>query len=136
MTGNSIERPSEGAAFCGIAVMAKASAAGATKTRLVPPLTYSEAAALNTAFLTFLRKNIPPEFGLFEVSSSNFGDCLYSAICELLKRSHCSAIVLNSDSPTLPTALLLETAEVLVRPGDESTDISQRIRNHVEPIRD
>jgi uncharacterized protein len=130
MIGNSIERPSGGAAFCGIAVMAKASAAGSTKTRLVPPLTYSEAAAFNTAFLkdvaqniltagrrasiagymaygppsgaTFLRENIPPELGLFEASSPNFGDCLYSAICELLKRSHCSAIVLNSDSPTLP----------------------------------
>jgi uncharacterized protein len=147
MIGNSIERPSGGAAFCGIAVMAKASAPGSTKTRLVSPLTCSEAAAFNTAFLkdaaqniltagrrasiagymaygppggaTFLRENIPPEFGLFEASSPNFGDCLCSAICELLKRSHCSAIVLNSDSPTLPTALLLEAAEVLARPGDQ-----------------
>jgi glycosyltransferase A (GT-A) superfamily protein (DUF2064 family) len=28
--------------------------------------------------------------------------------------------VLNSDSPTLPTALLVETAEVLARPGDRA----------------
>jgi glycosyltransferase A (GT-A) superfamily protein (DUF2064 family) len=27
-------------------------------------------------------------------------------------------VVLNSDSPTLPTSLLVETAEVLARPGD------------------
>jgi glycosyltransferase A (GT-A) superfamily protein (DUF2064 family) len=29
-------------------------------------------------------------------------------------------VVLNSDSPTLPTALLVETAEVLARPGDRA----------------
>ena len=28
--------------------------------------------------------------------------------------------MLNSDSPTLPTALLVETAEVLARPGDRA----------------
>jgi hypothetical protein len=39
------------AATCGMAVMAKASAPGRTKTRLVPPLTFDEAAALNTARL-------------------------------------------------------------------------------------
>ena len=38
-------------ATCGIAVMAKASVPGHTKTRLVPPLTSDEAAACNTAFL-------------------------------------------------------------------------------------
>jgi hypothetical protein len=31
-----------------------------------------------------------------------------------------SAVVLNSDSPTLPTALLIETAEMLTRPGDRA----------------
>ena len=36
---------------CAIAVMAKASEPGRTKTRLAPPLTPAEAAALNTAFL-------------------------------------------------------------------------------------
>jgi hypothetical protein len=36
---------------CGIAVMAKASIPGRTKTRLVPPLTFEEAAQYNTAFL-------------------------------------------------------------------------------------
>jgi glycosyltransferase A (GT-A) superfamily protein (DUF2064 family) len=29
-------------------------------------------------------------------------------------------VVLNSDSPTLPTSLLVETAEVLARPGDRA----------------
>ena len=43
---------------CGIAVMAKASAPGRTKTRLVPPLTCEEAAAFNTAFLQDIAANI------------------------------------------------------------------------------
>ena len=42
-------------ATCG---MAKASAPGRTKTRLVPPLTFDEAAALNTAFLQDIADNI------------------------------------------------------------------------------
>jgi len=45
-------------ASCGIAVMAKASAPGRAKTRLVPPLDYDEAAALNTAFLHDVTDNI------------------------------------------------------------------------------
>jgi uncharacterized protein len=43
---------------CGVAVMAKASAPGRTKTRLVPPLTFDEAAAINTAFLQDIADNI------------------------------------------------------------------------------
>src|SRR5206468_4027349 len=43
---------------CGIAVMAKASAAGRTKTRLVPPLTHQEAASFNTAFLQDTHANV------------------------------------------------------------------------------
>ena len=38
----------DNAAPCGIAVMAKASIPGRTKTRLVPPLTFEEAAQCNT----------------------------------------------------------------------------------------
>src|SRR5579871_5009529 len=45
-------------AFCGIAFMAKASAPGRTKTRLVPPLTFDEAADLNTAFLQDVADNV------------------------------------------------------------------------------
>jgi len=133
-------------ARCGIAVMAKASVDGRTKTRLVPPLTYREAAAFNTAFLKdiadnvraaarhasiagymafgppgseqFFRDHLPPDIGLIAASLPAFGDCLYRAIAEMLARGHGSAVVLNSDSPTLPTSLLVETAQVLAQPGD------------------
>ena len=50
----------------------------------------------------------------------NFGDCLLRTIEEILRRGHASAVVLNSDSPTLPTALLIETAEALAQPGERA----------------
>src|SRR5215510_8974652 len=46
------------ASGCGIAVMAKASTPGLTKTRLVPPLRFEEAAAFNTAFLQDVAANL------------------------------------------------------------------------------
>jgi rSAM/selenodomain-associated transferase 1 len=135
-------------ASCGIAVMAKASLAGKTKTRLVPPLTFEEAAAFNTAFLQDVAANIaaagqqapiacymaygPPEaaaffashfspsIGLIEAWHPNFGDCLFTAIAAVLARGHAGAVVLNSDGPTLPPALLVETARLLAQPGDRA----------------
>ena len=133
---------------CGIAVMAKASIPGRTKTRLVPPLTFDEAARCNTAFLSDIADNIlaaaarssiagymafgppdaksffqeclPDEIGLIEAWHPNFGDCLVAAIAQLLERGHRSAVVLNSDSPTLPTSLLADTAAMLALPGDRA----------------
>jgi uncharacterized protein len=140
-----IARP---ATTCGMAVMAKASAPGRTKTRLVPPLTADEAAALNTAFLQdifanvllagrtapiagyaayappgsedFFSRILPPAIGLIDACLPNFGDCLLHTIETLLARGHGSAVVLNSDSPTLPTALLVETADALAQPGERA----------------
>src|SRR5260370_1013351 len=127
--------------------MAKASRAGRTKTRLVPPLTFDEAAAFNTAFVKdvaaniaaagcatrghvagymafgppgsepFFRDILPASIGLIEAWHPNFGDCLFAAVEQLLALGYDSAVVLNSDSPTLPTALLVETAEVLAHSG-------------------
>jgi rSAM/selenodomain-associated transferase 1 len=133
---------------CGIAVMAKASLPGKTKTRLVPPLSLDEAAAFNTAFLkdvadniaaagretpvacymaygppgsnAFFEATLPRSVGLIEAWHPNFGDCLFAAIDQVLARGHTSAVVLNSDSPTLPTALLVETARMLAQPGDRA----------------
>ncbi len=136
------------AATCGIAVMAKASAPGRTKTRLVPPLSYDEAAALNTAFLQdiadnllragehagiagyaaftpkgsqdFFRRILPPAIGLIDATLPDFGACLVSTIEQIFARGHSAAVVLNSDSPTLPTALLVETVEALAQPGERA----------------
>jgi uncharacterized protein len=142
------EPPTQAAASCGIAIMAKASAPGRTKTRLVPPLTYAEAAALNTAFLQdiadnlllagryaaiagyaayaptgsadFFHRTLPSAIGLIDACLPNFGACLLQTIEEILARGHGSAVVLNSDSPTLPTALLIETAAMLALPGERA----------------
>ena len=136
----------------GIAVMAKASASGRAKTRLVPPLSFDEAALLNTAFLQdvaenilaagrsapphagiagyaaygppgsedFFRRALPPAIGLIEAWRPNFGDCLFHTIEQIFARGHGAAMVLNSDSPTLPTAYLSDAAATLARPGDRA----------------
>jgi glycosyltransferase A (GT-A) superfamily protein (DUF2064 family) len=132
-------------AACGIAVMAKASIPGHSKTRLVPPLTYEEAAACNTAFLRDIAENIlaaraevsvagylafgPPEYrsffqavmpvgiGLIDAWHPRFADCLALTALELLQQ-HRGAILLNCDSPTLPTSVLVESAHALMQPGD------------------
>jgi rSAM/selenodomain-associated transferase 1 len=133
---------------CGIAVMAKASELGRTKTRLVPPLNCQEASAFNTAFLrdvadnilaaaeranisgyfafgppgseTFFKDNLPAEIDLFECWYAHFGDCLHNALDQLFMRNHSMAIVLNSDSPTLPTSLLIDAVQVLAQPGEQA----------------
>src|SRR5438128_6574405 len=104
--GHNVSHP-----ICGIAVMAKASEPGRTKTRLVPPLTSEEATACNTAFLRdiadnilaasghasiagymafgppesrpFFEANLPGGIGLIEAWHRSFGDCLITAIQQL-----------------------------------------------------
>jgi uncharacterized protein len=129
-----------------VAVMAKASQPGRTKTRLVPPLRAEDAAGLNTAFLQdvvanlmlagrdapiapylafgppgsepFFEAHLPAATGLIEAWLPNFGDCLFHAASTLLSLGYTSVGLINSDSPTLPTAILVEAAEALDRPGD------------------
>ena len=139
-------RQAEQARGCGIAIMAKASRAGLTKTRLVPPLDPADAALCNTAFLkdvadnllraargesiagyvaygppgadAFFRQTLPAGIGLLEIWYPDFGLCLLKALEAQFARGHSAACVLNSDSPTLPSALLAEAASVLDGPGD------------------
>ena len=131
---------------CAIAVMAKASIPGRTKTRLVPPLTAEQAANLNTSFLRdvadslidasalaniegfmafapagcagFFRSILPERIGLLETEAPNFGECLFHAAATLLDAGHGAVCLLNSDSPTLPTAYLMAAATALAAPGD------------------
>lgn len=49
---------------------------------------------------------------------TGFGRCLLHAIQAMLSHGHRSAVVLNSDSPTLPTSLLVKTAEALASDGE------------------
>jgi rSAM/selenodomain-associated transferase 1 len=131
-----------------MAVMAKASVPGRAKTRLIPQATAEGAAALNTAFIQdiaanllearlsapiapyiaygppgaepFFREHVAPEVGLLECSYPDFGECLSRAIAWMLGVGHGAACVVNSDSPTLPTHLLIQAAQALSRPGDRA----------------
>jgi rSAM/selenodomain-associated transferase 1 len=131
---------------CAIAIMAKASIAGAVKTRLVPPLTHTEAAELNTCCLADIAANIaaaahrvpirgfaayhplgsekffkdllPDGFGLLPPREPSLGRSLFHAARDLFAAGYTSVCLVNGDSPTLPTELLVEAARRLQEPGD------------------
>lgn len=131
--------------------MAKASVAGAVKTRLVPPLAPAEAAAFNTCCLADIAANIeaasalapirgfaaydppgterffadllPDGFALLPPGDpvagySGIGQSLYRGARDLLAAGFGGVCLVNADSPTLPTALLVEAARLLAQPGD------------------
>jgi rSAM/selenodomain-associated transferase 1 len=126
--------------------MAKAPVAGAVKTRLVPPLTASEAAALNICFLRDMTANIadvaevgdadgfvvyapigaesvfegilPNEFKLLAQRGDSLGDRLCNATDDLLNNGYGTVCLINSDSPTLPRVLLERAVHLLAEPGD------------------
>ena len=126
--------------------MAKVSQAGTVKTRLVPPLALEQAATLNTCFIRDLAANIqaasasadvagyiaytprgaepffrdilPDCFGLLEPREAGLGPSLFCAAEDLLTVGHGAACLVNGDSPTLPTRVLVEAAEALAAAGD------------------
>jgi uncharacterized protein len=133
-------------ALCAFAVMAKAPRTGDVKTRLVPPLSQAEAAALSACFLKDIADNIltaasqvpirgyvayspagsetafhallPPGIELLAPRRIGLGANLYDAAEELLAAGYGAVCLVNSDSPTLPNAVLVEAARALRRPGD------------------
>jgi uncharacterized protein len=113
-----------------VAIMAKAPDAGAVKTRLCPPLSPREAAALARCFLRdriaqvrtlagvspavaytpasererFAR--LAPDFGLTVQGGPHLGARIRSTLATLLAAGHRAAIAIGTDTPTLPTAVL------------------------------
>ncbi len=132
--------------MCALAVMTKAPVPGKVKTRLVPPLTGEEAAALNICFLRDITLSIeqatrkggasgvavytpagaeeayqgilPDDFSLVVQRGEVFGERLLYATEDLLRLGFQSVCLINSDSPTVPAEVFVEAAEVLSRPGD------------------
>ena len=125
--------------------MAKASKAGLSKTRLGAVVGSERAALLNTAFLEDIAANLtaacaigsiagyvafgPPEetdffdflpaqIARFVAWEPTFGETLKTTIRQMFANGHDAACVLNSDSPTLPTSILVEAARALAEPGD------------------
>jgi rSAM/selenodomain-associated transferase 1 len=111
--------------------MAKQPVVGRTKTRLCPPLSLAEAAALYQALLQdtielvaglpsvqlaiavtppeaaeSFREISPPDTVLLPVACTDIGDCLNQVLDHLLIAGHSHAIAFNSDGPTLPASYL------------------------------
>jgi uncharacterized protein len=116
-----------------IAVMAKAPQPSQVKTRLVPPLSYESAAELYRCLLLDKLQQVaeipgidpylaytpiearpsmlavlPDSFTLIPQAGSTLGDRLHRLSAILLERGHPAAILIDSDSPTLPTPYLLD----------------------------
>jgi rSAM/selenodomain-associated transferase 1 len=132
--------------LCAVAIMAKASVAGTVKTRLVPPLSEGEAAELNTSCLADVAANIvvaaaqapiqgfaayhplgserffedllPDGFKLLPPKEPTLGRSLLHAAHDLLAAGYASVCLVNADSPTLPTDLLVRAVRRLAEPGD------------------
>jgi hypothetical protein len=131
---------------CAIAIMAKAPRVGEAKTRLIPPLSAEDAAALSACFIRDAAENIaaasrqtgidgyiafaPPdaesEFRqlvahdtrLLPSRRPGLGASLYDAARDLLDAGYGAVCLVNSDSPTLPTSVLVDAARRLLSPGD------------------
>lgn len=139
--GNQVPR-----GLCALGVMTKVPRAGQVKTRLTPPLTPEEAAALNICFLRDTSAAItgatreasavgvgiytpvgyeydyagilPNEFFLIAQRDGDFGTRLTCAIADLLSVGFDSACLIDSDSPTVPVHAYAEAARLLAQPGD------------------
>lgn len=150
---NSVHRvldPAAGAqvspGLCALGVMTKVPRAGRVKTRLSPPLTPEEAAALNTCFLrdttaainitaaTGIARGVgvytpvgeesayddilPAGFELVPQRGDLFGERLILAAEDLFRVGFESVCLIDSDSPTVPQHAYQKAAELLHHPGD------------------
>ena len=126
--------------------MAKAPRPGKVKTRLSPPLTPDQAAQLNICFIRDTTENIhqvtevsnsagvvvytpvgdeaafdnllPRGFLLLGQRGDGFGERLIHACEDLFACEFGAVCLIDSDSPTMPQASLLQAVEWLSRPGD------------------
>jgi rSAM/selenodomain-associated transferase 1 len=133
--------------LCALAVMTKAPQAGRVKTRLTPPLTPQEAAALNTCFLRDTANALagtaattraqpvavytpvgaeeaytdilPKDFVLVPQRGDGFGERLAAATEDLLQLGFDSLCLIDSDSPTVPAHAFASAVEYLA--GDEDS---------------
>lgn len=134
------------AGVCALAVMAKAPRPGKVKTRLQPPLTAEEAAALNVCFLQDTAESLavvaaeggargvvcytpvgdeamfagllPAGFMLVPQRGDGFGERLQLAVEDMLACGFGAVCLIDSDSPTMPASALREAVRALAAPGD------------------
>jgi len=131
------------AGVCALAVMAKAPRVGKVKTRLAPVLGFEGSAAINARFLRDTAQNIagiaggtglvcytpvgdeaafegilPESFALIAQRGDGFGERLLAAASDILDCGFGAVCLIDSDSPTLPTAVLQMAVAALMREGD------------------
>lgn len=124
-----------------VAIICKTPIAGKSKTRLSPPLQPEECAAISACFITDLANTIgeldsasaagyavytpagseaalrgllPATFQLVLQGEGDLGDRLFQGVIDLLAAGHAGAILVNSDSPTLPPAILQAAVEAVL----------------------
>lgn len=126
-----------------VAIMAKAPRAGDVKTRLCPPLTVAEAAMLYRAFLldkieqvrsletashaiaytpddgrrTF--EGLAPDFILIPQRGGDLGRRLAASFAHFFAEGYEGALLIDSDTPTLPTEFLLQALGVIAKPDTD-----------------
>jgi uncharacterized protein len=131
-----------------VAIVCKTPMAGQSKTRLSPPLLPDECAAISGCFIrdlsatiqsladdggvtgyaiytplgseAALRPLLPDGFVLTPQSDGDLTARLIKATADLLDAGHAGAILVNSDSPTLPREILRDAVDA-VRRGDNVT---------------
>jgi rSAM/selenodomain-associated transferase 1 len=129
-----------------IGIVCKAPKPGATKSRLAAAIGSVAAAQLSSCFLQdvasaiaaipahvgrsayavyapagtedILRKLFPPSFSLLLQADADLGNVLFGATRDLLVAPHDCVLLVNGDSPTLPTPFLIQAIEALRKPGD------------------
>jgi uncharacterized protein len=128
------------------AVMVKAPRTGEVKTRLVPPLRPQEASLLSVCFVKDILANLlaasesvpvdcyaaysppgsealfrdflPTQIRMLPPRSVGLANSLPDAVEDLIAGGYEGACLVNADSPTLPTSLLVEAITKLRAPGD------------------
>ncbi|MGH8091922.1 MAG: TIGR04282 family arsenosugar biosynthesis glycosyltransferase [Chthoniobacterales bacterium] len=142
LTPNEWDSATEGR--CALAIMTKAPRAGQVKTRLTPPLTPEEAAAINICFLRdtataiaqaghdaqeiacytptgaekAYRDILPRNFHLIAQRSGSLEKRLVQVTQDLFSVGFGSVCLIASDSPTAPASVFAEAASVLAQPDD------------------
>ena len=129
-----------------IGIMCKAPQPGHTKTRLAKAVGELAASELSACFLRdvaaaiaavpetlgrrgygvyapagtehVLRELFPEKFGLLLQAGDDLGEALFGATRDLLLAGHDCVLLVNGDSPTLPSRFLIQAIEALRNPGD------------------
>lgn len=111
--------------------MAKQPIEGGTKTRLVPPFTFTEAANLSQALfmdtfdlvasiaavdmavgvtppaaISYFQQITPQQTNLLPVEGEDIGACLHAVTAELFTYGYQKVLAMNSDGPSLPAEYL------------------------------